>query len=78
VLLVCAVVLGGLGLWSTLSAAPEERHPHIHRALMRLREAHKQLKEAKHVYGGHRAAAEKDVDRAINQLEKALRFANKR
>ena len=55
----------------------KERHPHIHRALEELREAKKELKEADHDFGGHRAEALKAVDHAIEQLEKALKFDKK-
>jgi hypothetical protein len=50
-----------------------EHHPHIHHALHELREAHRELKEAKHDFGGHREAALHDVNYAISQLELALK-----
>jgi hypothetical protein len=55
-----------------------EHHPHIHRAIYDLKEAKTQLKEAKHDFGGHREKALKDTDYAIEQLELALKFANKK
>jgi hypothetical protein len=71
------LTLGGLGVW-TFSPAEgmekNERHPHIHRALGKLRAARKDLQTAAHDYGGHRVAAIKDIDRAIAQLEKALKY----
>ncbi len=51
-----------------------ESYPHMHHALHELGEAHKELKEAKHDFGGHREKAIKDVDHAIAQLETALKF----
>jgi hypothetical protein len=74
--LVLALLLGGLGLWFSLpaEAGPNERHPYIHRALHKLREARKDLQAAAHDYGGHRVAAIKDIDRAIHQLERALKY----
>jgi hypothetical protein len=54
-----------------------EFHPHIHHALHELREAHKELKEAKHDFGGHREKTLKDVNHAITQLEEALKFDKK-
>jgi len=54
-----------------------EFHPHIHHALHELREAHKELKEAKHDFGGHREKALEKVDHAIKQLELALKFDKK-
>jgi L-lactate utilization protein LutB len=54
-----------------------EFHPHIHHAIHELREAHKELKEAKHDFGGHREKAVEKVDHAIKQLEIALKFDKK-
>ena len=77
--LVSGLTLGGLGVWTFSSAegGPKERHPHIYRALNKLRAAKKDLQSAAHDYGGHRVAAIKDVDRAIAQLEKALKYDKK-
>ena len=52
-----------------------KHHPHLHHAIHELKEARTELKEAKHDFGGHREAALKDVDYAIEQLELALKFA---
>jgi hypothetical protein len=54
-----------------------EFHPHLHHALHELAEAHKELKEAKHDFGGHREKALEKVDHARKQLELALKFAKK-
>jgi hypothetical protein len=54
-----------------------EFHPHIHHALNELKESRKELKEAKHDFGGHREKALEAVDFAIRQLELALKFARK-
>ncbi len=54
-----------------------EFHPHIHHAIHELNEAHKELKEAKHDFGGHREKAIEKVDHAQRQLELALKFARK-
>jgi hypothetical protein len=51
-----------------------EKHPHIHKALRELHAARRNLHEAAHDYQGHRVAAIKDIDHAINQLHDALRF----
>ena len=76
--LVCALTLGGLSFWASLSAAPQkERHPHIHRALHKLREARKDLRTGAHDFGGHRVEAIKDVDRAIRQCELCLKYDRK-
>ena len=54
-----------------------ERHPHIHAAIRELREARKELKEADHDFGGHRVEAIEAIDKAIKQLELALKFDKK-
>jgi hypothetical protein len=51
--------------------------PHIHRCLMELKDARRELKEAAHNFGGHRERALKDVDYAIEQLQLALKFARR-
>src|SRR4051812_9898974 len=53
-------------------------HPHTHHALHELRHAHRQLKEAKHNYNGHREAALRDIHVAIQQLELLLKSARKK
>jgi len=50
-----------------------KHHPHLHHALVELKHAHKQLKEAKHTFGGHRENAVRDVNIAINQIEILLK-----
>jgi F0F1-type ATP synthase membrane subunit b/b' len=72
VILSVALAVGSVGFAYAMAA---ERHPHIHEALKELREAHKELKEADHDFGGHREEALKSVNHAIEQLEKALKFA---
>ena len=52
-------------------------HPHIRHAIHELKETRTELKNAAHNYGGHREAALKDVNHAIDQLELALKFAKK-
>jgi hypothetical protein len=77
---VSGLTLGGLGIWafSPAEGGPaKERHPHIHRALNKLRAAKKDLQTGAHDFGGHRVAAIKDIDRAIAQLEKALNYDKK-
>jgi hypothetical protein len=80
VLVLAGLLLGGLGWWtfdSVQGKEPAERHPHIRHALHKLREARKELRMSAHDFGGHRVAAIKDVDRAIHQLEKALKYDKK-
>jgi hypothetical protein len=54
----------------------KERHPRMRAALHELREARKELKEADHDFGGHREEAVKATDHAIEQIEKALKWAH--
>jgi hypothetical protein len=49
--------------------------PHIRHAIVELRASRTEMKEAKHDFGGHREKAIKDIDYAIEQLEKAIEFA---
>ncbi len=51
---------------------PPEPHPHIRAALNELREARTELQTASHDFCGHRAAALKQVDVALQQLRQAL------
>jgi tetratricopeptide (TPR) repeat protein len=53
-------------------ASAEPKYPHLHHALYEMKEAHKQLKEAGHDFGGHRERALEGLDAAIRQTEKAL------
>lgn len=53
-------------------------HPHIRHAIHELKEARRELKESSHDFGGHRERALRDVNYAIEQLELALKHANKK
>jgi hypothetical protein len=70
---------GGRRDWSLslsgTSRAQDKPHPHIHHALYELREARGELKKAAHNFGGHRKAALKEVQAAIDQLKKALVYS---
>lgn len=59
---------------SIAQAAGRERHPNIRRAIDALRAARNDLEHADHDFGGHRAEAMQAIDRAIEQLEVAVRF----
>jgi hypothetical protein len=64
------------GLVLTSLGAPRaraEEHPHLHAALYEMRQAHTQLKEARHDFGGHRAKALEALDDAIQQIDRALK-----
>ncbi len=67
------------------AAAPEpvneevagaERQPHMAQAVVSLREARRQLREAKHDKGGFRMQALQLIQQAIMQLNDGIRFAN--
>jgi len=83
-LLAIAAALGAFG-WVTTDGEvsaqtkpqyQQQHHPHLHRALHELRQAHRNLKEAHGPFGGHRSEALHDVDRTIRQVERALHHAN--
>jgi hypothetical protein len=69
-----AALAAGL-LFPGLSLGGGKPHPHIHHALFELREARSELKAAGHNFGGHRREAIRDIDSAVGQLEKALKFS---
>ncbi len=52
-----------------------KNHPHIRHAIVELRASRNELKESRIDFGGHRDKAIKDIDYAIEQLEKSLEFA---
>ena len=64
----------GLGLVASLATAAEERHPAIRAAIEALERAKEDMEHANHDFGGHRAEALKECDRAIAQLRLALQF----
>ena len=67
-------------MFATLSAAPAvaqpeaAMHPRIATAIKHIEEAVAYMKAAPHNFGGHKAAAIADCERAIIQLRKALAF----
>jgi hypothetical protein len=68
--------LAGL-LTSSPALAAAEKYPRIRASLRELKEARKELEEGAKIFGGHRVKAVKAVDDAIEQLQKALDFAEK-
>jgi hypothetical protein len=71
-------VLAGVtiaGVTSVASVADaQERHPEIRRAIAALERARDYMQHAAHDFGGHRAEALEDCNRAIHQLQLALQF----
>ncbi len=58
-----------------LHAEPgRERHPELHHALHALEVAKNRMQRANHDFGGHRDAALRACDVAIEQLQLALQF----
>jgi hypothetical protein len=53
-----------------------ERQPHMAQAIVALREARRQLHEAKHDKGGHRVQAIQLIQQALLQLREGIQFAN--
>jgi hypothetical protein len=51
-----------------------QEHPRIAHALIELHRTREYLEKAPHDFGGHKAAAVKQVDEAIKQLHAALKF----
>jgi hypothetical protein len=54
-----------------------ERHPEIRKAMRQLEAAKDSLQHAAHDFGGHREAAIKSIDEALNQLNQALAYDKK-
>ena len=71
------LALGSATLFAAAAAAAPHAHPHhhLHHALWELRDAHKEITEAKHDFGGHRQKALAAVDDAIKQIDLALKNA---
>jgi hypothetical protein len=55
-----------------------ERQPHMHQAMVELREAHRQLQEAKGDKGGYRVRGLQLIHEAMVQVREGIQFANRR
>ncbi len=53
-----------------------ERQPHMANAMVQLREARRQLREAKHDKGGARVQGIAFIDQAMHQIREGINFAN--
>ena len=55
--------------------APQEKHPEIHAAMDKLREAREILQQkAANDFGGHKKAAVDSIDKALEHLNQALQY----
>jgi hypothetical protein len=54
-----------------------EKHPAIHKAIVALFDAKRDLERADHDFGGHRKQAIEDIDKAVAQLKLALQHDKK-
>jgi len=53
----------------------DDHFPHLHRALERLKDAKQELESAEPIFGGHRDEAVSRTERAMKQIEDAIRDA---
>ena len=69
------LTIGSLAIFALGVRATEPVHPHhhLHHALWELRDAHKELKESKHDFGGHKEKALAAIHDAIKNLDLALK-----
>ena len=67
--------LAALFTLASICATAQEKHPHhhLHHALWELRDAHKELKESKADFGGHKEKGVVAIHDAIKQLDLALK-----
>jgi hypothetical protein len=68
-------VLALLGLLPG-SANAEPRHPHLHHVLYDIKQAARELAEAKSEFGGYKGPAIEDLNEAAAQVEKLLKAAS--
>jgi len=68
---VALMIMGVVGTSQPANTAPQERHPRIHAALEALRDAQEYMRTAAHDFCGHKAAAMRANEAAIQQLRLA-------
>ena len=68
------VLMLALTLSAAAPAATPERHPAIRKAIVALEAAKSDLEHAAHDFGGHRVEAIEAINRALDQLHKALEY----
>jgi F0F1-type ATP synthase membrane subunit b/b' len=77
---ICVATIA-LGLMTAMmmpvTVQAKERHPKIRQAIRALENAKKDMQQAAHDFGGHRAEALAACDKAIEQLNLALNYDKK-
>lgn len=63
--------------FASMSLAQGEKHPQMHKAIEKLREAKKHMENAAHDFHGHRAKALELTEQAIHELEEGLKSDRK-
>src|SRR5712692_10015037 len=54
-----------------------DKHPALHKAIVALFDAKRDLEHADHDFGGHRKQAIEDIDKAVAQLKLAMQYDKK-
>src|SRR5712692_8307800 len=54
-----------------------DKHPALHKAIVALFDAKRDLERADHDFGGHRKQAIEDIDKAVAQLKLAMQYDKK-
>jgi hypothetical protein len=72
-----ALAAGGAAAAAFVTSA-EARQPNMERAIDRLREARRALRDAPPNKGGHKERALELIDRAIGQVKEGIDWANRR
>jgi hypothetical protein len=73
-LMASSLTLFGLAAFYVAAQEPKHPHHHLHHALWELRDARKEVAEAKHDFGGHREKALIAINDAIKQLDLVLLY----
>ena len=68
---VALMIMGVVGTSRPANTEPQERHPRIHAAMEALRDAQEYMRTAAHDFCGHKAAAMRANEAAIQQLRLA-------
>jgi len=72
---VALMAMGLIGTSRPANTEPQERHPRIRAAITSLRDANEYMKNAPDTFCGHKAAAMRDTEAAVRQLQLAIECA---